>query len=380
MPSKKTLIHVDGDAFFASVYQATHAEAKGKPVIIGRERGIATALSYEAKEYGIKRGMMVSEAKRLCPHVQIAASDFRTYQIFSNKIVAIAKSFSPYVERYSVDEVFVDITGFDTVHNMTYEEIGKALKKQIEQSLGITVSVGIGSTKTLTKVGSEINKPSGFVLLTPENTNHYLQKTEIGEVWGIGYRLTKRMHMLGIYTALDFINASEELLRSKFNKMVLQTWHELRGEAIYGLSIGKKTEYKSIRKSSTVTPPTTDKEILFARVLHHVEKAFVKARKYEYRVRDIEIFLKTQKFTYHRTTIKLPEPVAYPYLIRESLRNAFERIYKPRVKYRASGCTLFDFEEASARQQKLFDEHIEIEARLKGIYSLYEDRKNPFWD
>ena len=378
MASKKTLLHIDGDAFFASVYQATHAEAWGKPVIIGRERGIATALSYEAKKYGITRGMMVSEAKKLCPHLHVVSSDYRTYQIFSNKLVNIAKSVTPYVERYSVDEVFLDITGFDTIHHMSYKQLALSLKERIEKSLGLTVSIGVAPTKTLTKIASEAEKPSGFVVLDDTNTSDYLRRTQIGNVWGIGYRLTKRMHMLGIQTAYDFVHESEDVLRSRFNKMVMQTWYELRGKPIYSLSNEKKTAYKSIRKSSTVTPPTTDPEILFARILHHIEKAFVKARTYAYRVRYIEIFLKTQRFTYHKATVKLKEPIAYPYLIRAAIRSAFKQAYRQNTPYRATGCTLSNFEDKSSRQQKLFNKDAVIEKKLARIYSLYEDRKIRF--
>jgi DNA polymerase-4/DNA polymerase V len=371
------LIHVDGDAFFASVYQATHAHARGKPVVIGYERGIATALSYEAKKYGIKRGMMVSEIKKLCPHVLVVSSDYRAYQLFSNIMVSLSEQFSPYVERYSVDEVFVDVTGLDKVHHMTYEEIGKTLKGNIETSLGITVSVGIAQTKTLAKIASNAHKPSGFLQLDRTNTTQYLQQTPIGDVWGIGYRLTKKMHMYGMQTAYDFINHPESIIRQRFNKMVVQTWHELQGRPMYSISPGKKYEYKSIQKTATVTPPTTDPELLLARIFHHIEKAFIKARKYNYRVKQIDIFLKTQKFTYHSAHIKLPAAVAYPYLIRTQIRQAFKKIYRPYTAYRTTGCTLYEFESTENMQQLLFNNEV-LERKLEKLYLLYEDRKVRF--
>lgn len=372
------LIHIDGDAFFASVYQAMNAHARGKPVAIGQERAIITALSYEAKAHGLRRGMLTTEAKKMCPELLVVNSDYRAYQVFSNRMVAIAEQYSPYVERYSVDEVFIDVTNLDTVHQLTYQQIAQQLKTTIESALGLTVSVGIGTTKTLVKIASNAEKPSGLVHITEDNRIQHLQNTEIEDVWGIGKRLAARMKALGVHTAYDLIQQPEALLRTKFNKMVLQTWYELQGKPIYGLSCGHKSEYKSIQKTGTVTPATTNHDILLSRLFHHIEKAFIKARRHGYCVKKIDIFLKTQKFTYTSTHITFAQPVTYPYLIRAEIRQAFKRIYKPNTPYRASGCTLYDFESSDFFQEDLFKEHTAIEGKLEKLYKLYEDKKFRF--
>ncbi len=378
LPTKQTFLHIDGDAFFASVYQAIHPESKGKPVIVGYERGIATALSYEAKKRGVKRGMMISEIKRICPDCIIASSDYRVYQLFSNKMAKIVEMYTPDIEFYSIDEVFADITGCDKLHAMSYQHLAQTIKRKIELSLDITVSVGIASTKTLTKIASNAEKPSGCVVLTSHNTEDYLRATDVGDIWGIGYRLSARLKALGVHTAHDFVNMSEAQLRLHFNKMVVETWYELKGISMYGLSTGKKEEYKSIQKTATVTPPTKNKELLHARLSHHIETAFIKARKYNYRVQSIDIFLKTQKFTYATTTIKLHNPIEYPYLIREEIHRAFERIYRSGTDYRATGCTLYNFESTAITQGKLFNEQAGLETKLKNIYPLYEKRMISF--
>lgn len=371
---QKVFLHIDGDAFFASVYQAIHPETKGKPVVIGYERGIATAFSYEAKKRGVKRGMMVSEIKRICPDCIIASSDYRVYQLFSNRMAQIVGDYTPDIERYSVDEVFADITGCDRIHHTSYEHLAHIIKRKVELSLDITVSVGVSSTKTLTKIASNAHKPSGCTVLNTENIDDYLRSTDIGDIWGIGYRLADRFKVLKIHTAYDFVHTPESLLRTNFNKMVMQTWYELQGVPIYALATGKKEDYQSIQKSSTVTPPVRDKDLLYTRVSHHIENAFVKARKYNYRVHSIDIFLKTQKFTYASTTIKLHAPIEYPYLIRKEIHAAFEKIYRTGVDYRATGCTLHNFESTSVTQEELFDERSALEKKLKNIYPLYEKR------
>ncbi len=363
------IIHVDGDAFFASVYQATHPETKGKPVAVGKERAIVTAVSYEAKARGVKRGMLVSEVKRICPECIIASSNYYIYETFCRKMIAIVDRYSPTVERYSIDEVFAE---------MDNPEAALQMKEEIERSLDITVSVGIAETKCLAKIGSNFNKPSGYVVISPEKREDFLAKTHIGDIWGIGWRLTKRMESLGINTALDFVKQPEHTIGRYFNKSVLEIWYELQGQRIYSLNTEVKTTYASIQKTQTYTPATNNKDVLLARLLDHIEKAFIKARRHDYRVGSIQIFLKTQKFTYKTTTIKLPEKVMYPFLIRPLIHVAFDRIFNPKTLYRASGCTVYDLEKAEMFQETLFSPYKETEDKLKKFYSLVDERRITF--
>jgi DNA polymerase-4/DNA polymerase V len=143
------ILHLDADAFFASVMQVVYPRLKGKPVVVGKERGIATACSYEAKKLGVKRGLRINEIKKIFPQVVIVDSDYEIYALFSQKIFSILRRFTPLVEEYSVDEGFADIKGLRRPLNMSYQEIGAAIKNEIETSLGLTVSVGISLTKFL---------------------------------------------------------------------------------------------------------------------------------------------------------------------------------------------------------------------------------------
>lgn len=363
------IVHVDGDAFFASVYQATHPETKGKPVAIGRERGIATAVSYEAKARGVKRGMLASEIKKICPECLIVTSNYYTYEIFCRKMIAIVERYSPTIERYSIDEVFAE---------MSDPQAALQMKLEIEKSLNITVSLGMAETKCLAKIGSNFNKPSGYVVITALKRNEYLAKTDIGDIWGIGWRLSKRMQSLGITTALEFIQQPKKVIGSYFNKTVVEIWCELQGIQIYSLNTNTKTTYQSIQKTQTFTPATNDKKILLARLLDHIEKAFIKARRHNYRVGAIHIFLKTQKFTFRSTQIKLPQKVMYPFQIRPHIHQAFDRIFNSKMLYRASGCTIFDLEKADTFQEALFSTYKGDEDKLKKFYPLIDQKKISF--
>ncbi|MFN4213121.1 MAG: hypothetical protein ACK4FL_04165 [Microgenomates group bacterium] len=147
----KAIVHIDADAFFASVYQVIHPKTKDKPLVVGKERGIATAVSYQAKKLGIKRGMRVVEIREKYPQVLIVESDYDLYHLFSQRILSIIKKTFPAVEQYSIDEFFVDIGGFRRYLNKSYQEIALAIKREIEEKLGITVSLGLSVNKSLAK-------------------------------------------------------------------------------------------------------------------------------------------------------------------------------------------------------------------------------------
>ncbi len=363
------IAHVDGDAFFASVYQATHPAAKGKPVAIGKERALATAVSYEAKARGITRGMLVSDIKRICPDCIIASSNYYTYETFCRKIITIAEKHSPAVERYSIDEIFAEVDDPKT---------GLIIKKEIEQSLDISVSVGVSLTKSLAKLGSNFKKPSGYFVINKHDIPTYLGQISVSDIWGIGWQLSKRMRSLGIQTALDFITQPVGVINTHFNKTVLEIWYELQGHQKYHLNTEHKTAYKSIQNTQTHTPATNNHKILLSRTLDHIEKAFIKARRHDYQVGSIHIFLKTQKFTYRSTLIKLPQKISYPFLIRQLIEEGFNRIYNSKNLYRATGCTLFDLEKTTCTQQSLFSPHKEVEERLKKLYALVDQKKIGF--
>ncbi len=372
------ILHLDADAFFASVVQAVNPKLKGRPVVTGQERGIATAVSYEAKKFGVTRAMRISEIKKICPQCVIIYSDYELYDLFAKKMFSILRSFTPYVEEYSIDEAFADIKGLQRPLNMNYEEIGKAIKEKIESSLGITVSVGISLTKSLAKLASSFHKPSGLKSVDGPSIESLLEKTPLGNVWGIGYNTTAYLQKLGIHTALQFALQPEEFVTGRLTKPFFEIWRELRGNKIYELNTSEKKSYQSITRSQTFHPATKDPDILWARLFHHTEDAFYTARNCQYQIKSLAIFLKTQEFKYHVSEIKLQEPVAYSFLIREVIKKAFEKLYQKNLLYRSTGCTLTQLQEDTTVQQSLFSQNTKLQEKIKKIYPLYETKKVDF--
>lgn len=373
-----TILHLDGDAFFCSVFQAVNPKLKGKPVVTGSERGLATAVSYEARKYGIKRGMLTWQIRKICPQCIILDSDYELYGLFASKMFSIVRSFTPQVEEYSIDEGFADIKGLRRPLNMSYHEIAKAIKEKIESSLGISVSVGVSLTKSLAKLASSSHKPSGLTIISGKDIETLLQKTKIGDVWGIGVQTSAYLDKFGIKTAFDFTSKSESFITTHLSKPYHEIWRELRGEKVYDLDLGGRQSYKSITRSQTFTPSTNNKDFLWARLLQHIEDAFQQARKFNYIVGKIFPFLKTQNFEYHGIEIKATEKVSYPYLIHEQLRQTFEKMYRKDSQYRATGCTISNLQDNVINQMSLFNQQENQEKKIKKLYPLFEAKKVDF--
>lgn len=371
------ILHLDGDAFFASVAQAVNPYLKDKPVVTGRERGIATAISYQAKKAGVRRGMRFSEIKKICPDCVFVESDYELYGLFSQKMFSILRQYSPTVEEYSIDEGFADLKGLRRPLNMSYSEIGRAVKDKVEKSLGITVSVGISLTKSLAKLASSYKKPSGLMIINGRSIEEFLKKIPIDKVWGIGPNTTAYLISLGITNAYQFASKPEFFIKGKLSKPYFEIWRELKGEKVYELNPKEKTEYKSISRTQTFTPPLSNPSILKARLLNHIEEAFEKARKLKYQVGKLSIFLKSQEFRYFITEIKLAEPASYPLMIRDEIKSGFKKIYKKGVLFRTTGCTISDLTDAQDSQSMLFSDNMKLEKARK-IYPLYEAGKIDF--
>jgi len=308
----RAIIHIDGDAFFTSCEEAIHPELKGKPIITGGERGIVACASYAAKGLGIKRGVPLHQAKALCPEIVILPSDYETYSLFSRRMFTIIRRFTPQVEEYSIDEAFADITGMRRALHASYETITSRIKKEIELGLGIGVSVGLSITKVLAKVASKHRKPDGFTVIPGRLIARYLQDLPAEKIWGIGHATTSYLNKMGVRTALEFASLPEKTVKERFTKPGVEVWRELRGESVYPVMPEEKSTYASISKMKTFSPPTTDREYLYAHLLRNLESACIKARRYVLAPRKIIPLLKKNNFDTAGTEVKLTRPSVYP--------------------------------------------------------------------
>src|SRR5260221_6010055 len=211
----RRILHVDMDAFYASVEQRDRPELRGQPVAVGgdpNKRGVVAAASYEARVFGVRSAIPMARAVRLCPHLIVVRADFQKYRDASRQVFEIFRSVTPLVEPLSLDEAYLDVT-----ENAWGETLGKAvaqrLKGAIREATGLTASAGVAPNKFLAKIASAWKKPDGLTVIAPERVERFLQKLPVDALWGVGPVTAARLRERGIERLIDVRTADEQVLR-----------------------------------------------------------------------------------------------------------------------------------------------------------------------
>lgn len=213
--TKRSIIHVDMDAFYASVEEMDNPSLKGKPIIVGgrsSNRGVVSASSYEARKYGVYSAMPMARARKLCPNGVFLPVRMKRYKEVSKEIDKILRRYSNKIEPISIDEAFLDVTGKDPYL------VAKTIKKDIKDGYGLTVSIGISFNKFLAKLASDVEKPDGLTIVEEEKAIDFLAPLPIRKLWGVGPKTERELHKLGIYTIGDMQNYNVDVLIKKFGK------------------------------------------------------------------------------------------------------------------------------------------------------------------
>jgi len=329
----RAIVHVDGDAFFASCEVAKNPTLRGKPVVVGGMRGIAVALTYEAKARGVVRGMPVFQIKKLCPEAVILPGDYDLYEAFAHRMYAIVRRYTPEVEEYSVDECFAELFAEP-------EDAVRNIQSDLMAELGVSFSVGLATTKVLAKVASKFRKPRGLVCIPQGAESQYLKDVSVGKVWGIGPATAHKLNRIGVRTALEFAALPEWRVHEDFAKPHVDLWRELNGESVFAVHSGEQGAQKSIAATRTFRPPTKDKALVFAYLVKNIEEACRRARAHGLEAKQLFFFLKSQEFQYRRFEATLVRHTNAASLIVRAARPLFERAFSSDVAYRATGITL----------------------------------------
>ena len=338
------ILHVDGDAFFASCEVASRPWLKGKPVVTGYERGIASSMSYEAKALGITRAMSVAEIRRTYPQVAVLNSDYKTYSIYSQRMCTIVRRHAGAVEEYSIDECFADITeSVDPALReptlSAYVELARRIKNSLDSELGITFSVGVSVNKVLAKAASKWQKPSGLTCINMLERDKYLASLPIHKIWGIGPSGTAELVKYGINTAGDFASRPTDWVAAHFHAPLQAIHAELCGRSVLHFG-GPEEEQASVSRTGTFSPPSSDRAYLLAELSMHAEAACKELRDQGQVTRHVFFFLKSKDFVYFRADAKLSRPVNTPEDIVRVMSAKLSSIFRKGILYRATGVTL----------------------------------------
>ena len=336
---ESTILHVDMDAFFASVTERDHPELKGKAVVIGAGvRGVVTSANYEARKFGIKAAMPVGRAQRLAPHAIFIPPDHKRYSEVSEHIMEIFHSFTPLVEPISLDEAFLDVTKAKRLLG-DGRAIATAIRAKVEAQEGITCSVGIASSKFIAKLASQRCKPNGILEIPDDRVLTFLHPLPVSALWGVGPKTNEALVRLGLHTVGDIAQTPEQTL--------IRALGQAAGQSLYELAWGRddrdvipEEPDKSISAAETFDRDIDDPEIIAKEILRMCERASSRMRERSLFAKTITLKIRFADFTTINRSKTLPLPIDTTHEIYEIAKGLYEALSIGRARIRLVGVSL----------------------------------------
>jgi DNA polymerase-4 len=325
---QRKIIHVDMDAFYASVEQMDNPDLKGKPLAVGGNeiRGVVSAASYEARKFGVRSAMSGAQARRNCPDLIFVPPRFDRYREISKKIQKIFYEYTDLVEPLSLDEAYLDVTQ-NKKGNPSATLIAQEIRKRIFEEVGLTASAGISANKFVAKIASDYNKPNGQKTINPEEIEAFLEALDIKKFYGIGKVTTEKMYQHGIFTGKDLKRKTSEYLEKHFGKSGTQYYNIVRG--IHNSEVKPNRTTKSVAAEHTFDTNLTS-EIFMAERLERIAAELEKRlQKHKIAGKTITLKIKYSDFTQQTRSKTLPYFVSDKGIIFETVK---ELLYQERMK------------------------------------------------
>ena len=307
MTGHRFILHVDMDAFYASVEVREQPGLAGRPVIVGgspRGRGVVSAANYEARRFGIHSAMPTARAMRLCPHAVCLPGRMSLYASVSRQIREIFNRYSPLVEPLSLDEAFLDVTDSQRLFGSA-AEIANAIKQAISNELSLVASVGIAPNKFIAKIASDLDKPDGFVEVMPGEVQAFLDPLPVSRIWGVGKATGKELDRLGITTIAQLRQQSEAVLQDRFGKFGNHLWRLANG--MDDRPVVSDSEAKSISNETTFDSDISNRDTLRAWLMELTEQVCWRLRQQDLFGRTVQIKLRFADFSTITRSHTLPE-------------------------------------------------------------------------
>lgn len=351
----RQIIHVDMDAFYASVEIRERPELADKPVIVGgrpQERGVVSAANYIARRYGVHSAMPTSTALRLCPQAVVLPPRHSLYAGISEQIHDVFQRYTPQIEPLALDEAFLDVTGSVKLFGPA-PEIARAIKQAIWDELHLVASVGVGPNKFIAKLASDVNKPDGFVVVAEDEVKDFLAPLPVTRIWGVGKVAAATFEKLGIRTIAQLRQYSPQLLRQHFGS---SGEHYL--QLAYGIDdrpVVSDHEAKSISNETTFAIDVTDLSVLRDWLHALTEQVAYRLRAHELKGRTVQIKVRFSDFTTLTRAQSLPNVTDVTAEIWQTVQTLFaQRLPRPLPPVRLLGVGVSNFGGDEAVQQDLF--------------------------
>lgn len=351
---------MDMDAFYAAVEQRDNTEFRGKPVVVGadprhgRGRGVVSTASYEAREFGIQSAQPVSEAWRRCPHAIFLPVRMPRYVSVSKQIMQILADFSPRLERISLDEAFLDLTGSERLLGSP-DQIGKKIKDRILQETGLTGSVGIGPNKLIAKMASDYQKPDGLTRIETDQVIDFLHPLPVRKLWGIGKKTEKRLQAFGVQTIGDLAGLEKDFLIREFGKWGRCLYHYARG--MDDSPVVSYRDAKSISNETTFKRDEIHRDVFRETLLGLSDKVGFRLRDKGMMAKTVSLKVRFSDFNTMIRNSTLPKPIYLSEAIYQEIYHLFETIDTEERLIRLLGVGVSNLISAQTLQGDLFDDH-----------------------
>lgn len=366
----RVILHLDQNAFFASVEQQAKPELRGKPIAVvgAAHRTVITTASYEARAFGVRTGMAIWEGKRACPDLIIVRGDNKKYTYTSARVVEMMREYTPLVEPFSIDEAFLDVTHslklFGSAENIAYQ-----LKAKIKHSFGITCSIGIAPNKLLAKLASDMEKPDGLTVISPDQVKRVLEQMPVGELCGVGKKLQKQLLLYcNIRTCGELGRCDETVLVRRFG--IIGSVLKRMGQGIDDspvVPMEEEEQVKSVGHSMTLPRDIEDRGQILKRLLQLSEMVGRRARKYGLAGKTVSVYVRLGDFF---SNLQKQSTLNRHINLSDEIYQAAVRLYdtlKVDQPVRLLGISLSNLREGDETQPSLFEENRKKEQLTKAM-------------
>ncbi len=350
-PHRK-IIHIDMDAFYASVEQRDNPDYRGKAIAVGgspQGRGVVATASYEARKFGVRSAMPSRQAVQLCPHIIFVQPRFATYKEVSQKIREIFRRYTDLIEPLSLDEAYLDVTE-DKQNIGSAIEIAKLIKQAIKDELQLTASAGVSINKFVAKIASDMNKPDGMIFIGPSTIESFMEKLPVEKFHGVGKVTAEKMKKMGLFTGADLKTLSEEEIVKHFGKAGRFYYQIARG--IDNREVQPNQETKSIGAEDTFAYDLTDIDEMYVELDKLSKTVYNRVQNYQLKGRTITLKIKYSDFKQITRNFSLPDPVNDLETISATAKKLLLASEPEGKPIRLLGVTLSNFGEIAPKQKK----------------------------